>query len=106
MELPRMLEREDGVLIVDGSVPMGELPVDRMSIQVDLGSKTIGGFMVESLGRLARPGDVVRFGAFDAVVEDVRQRRVARVALHPRTPSLPPEQPEAEGESAEDESEA
>ena len=55
------------------------------------GHDTVGGIVVSSLGRLARPGDVVRLGPFDATVEDVRRRRVTRVRLTRRAMSIAPE---------------
>jgi hypothetical protein len=51
------------------------------------------------MGRLARPGDVVRIGHFDATVEDVRHRRVTRVRLERRPDSIVPtadDQPDSE----------
>jgi CBS domain containing-hemolysin-like protein len=44
----------------------------------------LAGFILTELGRLARPGDVVAIGEWDATVEDVRARRVGRVRMRRR----------------------
>jgi len=92
LESPRVVTRDDGTVVVDGAVPVGELEIDGLDIPEVDGADTIGGIVVAELGRLARPGDRVRLGGYDAVVEDVRRRRVSRMALVPRPESeRPPE---------------
>lgn len=80
---PRMSILEDGTVIADGSLPMGELALDGLDAPEIEGAETVGGYLVASLGRLAHPGDRVRLGRYEAVVEDVRERRVHRVAFRP-----------------------
>ena len=54
--------------------------------------------MIERLGRIPKPGDRVRIGEYEAVVEVVRRRRVSRVVFRvaekPVT-SAPPPKPDA-----------
>ncbi len=82
-EQARIVVRDSGVIAVDGSVAIHELELDGLDLEDDEEPDTIGGLIVERLGRLARPGDRVQAGRFDLIVEDVRRRRVARVALVP-----------------------
>ncbi|MNC87489.1 hypothetical protein D3C83_32180 [compost metagenome] len=41
-------------------------------------------------GQLAHPGDRILIGGYEATVEDVRRRRIWRVAIRPYQPSLRP----------------
>jgi CBS domain containing-hemolysin-like protein len=95
---PEMEQREDGTLIVAGTVAVGDLPggIGGDAVPRD---KTVSGYIIDSLGRLAHPGDRIQIGGYEAVVEDVRRRRIWRVALRPHIPSarpvsLPPPEPE------------
>ena len=90
LERPRVVSRDDGTVAVDGAVGLDELDFEGLELQPIEGADTLGGWVVGSLGRLARPGDQVRAGAWDLRVEDVRRRRVARVAMSRRPPSEPP----------------
>ena len=83
-EAPRVVNRDSGVIAVHGSVALHELELDGLDFDEGEEPDTIGGFIVDRLGRLARPGDTVDAGRYELVVEDVRRRRVARVALVPR----------------------
>ncbi|MCG8554006.1 MAG: hemolysin family protein [Proteobacteria bacterium] len=90
-EQPRVEAREDGTIVVDGTLPVGELPIDGFHVEPGLAHETLGGFIIATLGRLAHPGDRVRMGQFEAVVEDVRRRRIGRVAVRRYVPTLRPE---------------
>lgn len=78
---PRMRITEEGGVVADGSLPMGELALEGLVAPEVEGAETVGGYILAALGRLAHPGDRVRFGRYEAVVEDVRERRVHRVAF-------------------------
>ena len=82
---PRLSLTEDGA-IVDGSLPIGDLMLDGLDAPPIEGAETVGGYILASLGRLARPGDMIVLGDYVAVVEDVRRRRVHRVAVRLATP--------------------
>ena len=82
-EAPSIQAREDGSFLVDGTVPVGDLPIDRAFLADSDSDETVSGFIISRLGRLAHPGDRIRIGGFEATVEDVRRRRIARVALCP-----------------------
>ena len=77
----QVVEKEDGLLVVDGSLPITDLPFDNPGTLIDGSCDTLGGYIIAELGRLARPGDQVRLGEFEITVEDVRSRRIGRVVL-------------------------
>jgi CBS domain containing-hemolysin-like protein len=89
-ETPTIQTREDGTLIVDGAVPLGDLPIDGIDESAKSSGDTVGGYIIMQLGRLAHPGDRLRIGAYEATVEDVRRRRIGRVALRTPSPSTAP----------------
>lgn len=93
---PRLRLVEGGTVVVDGTLPMGELSLPGLAAPEIEGAETVSGYVIAALGRLAHPGDRVRLGAYEAVVEDVRERRVHRVAFRPvedDTPSGVEERP-------------
>ena len=92
-EQPRVVKRDDGSVIVDGMLASADLASIGIEVEPIEGHDTVAGHIVSELGRLARPGDVVRIGPYDATVEDVRRRRVTRVRLTPRPESIRPPQP-------------
>ncbi len=47
---------------------------------------TVGGYVIQELGRWPRSGDHVRIGPFDARVVSVQQKRVGQVVLTPAPP--------------------
>ncbi len=81
--------RPDGSVVVDGSTPFGDLEVDELRDLVDEDDldTTVGAYVIERLGRIPRAGDRVRIGEFEAVVEVVRRRRVARIVFRALEPS-------------------
>jgi putative hemolysin len=89
-EAPRVSRLDGGAIVVDGSLPFDELANEGVDVPPREGAEegeTVAGYLVAVLGRLAHPGDRVRVGAFDAVVEDVRRRRVHRVSFTRAQPS-------------------
>jgi len=87
-EAPRFQLREDGTIIADGAVLVHELIVVGLDTGGADAEDTLAGYITASLGRPAHPGDEVRIGAYDAIVDEVRRRRVRRVVLRPRLASL------------------
>jgi CBS domain containing-hemolysin-like protein len=87
---PEVEQRTDGTLIVAGSVAIGDLPIDGLQLDEKSLSGTVSGYIIEQLGRLAHPGDRIQIGSYEATVEDVRRRRIWRVAIRPYQPSLRP----------------
>jgi CBS domain containing-hemolysin-like protein len=70
---------------VSGLFPLHNL-ANRLDLGEDLDSAdvdTIGGYMIQRLGRWPRPGDTVPIGQYTARVLSVQQRRVGQVLLTP-----------------------
>jgi CBS domain containing-hemolysin-like protein len=93
VSMPAIEQRGDGTLIVAGTVPVGDLPLDGLELDAKTMGDTVSGFIIEQLGRLAHPGDRVQIGEYEATVEDVRRRRIWRVAVRPHVPSVRPSMP-------------
>ena len=78
--------REGNNFRISGLFPLHNLR-ERLNLAetIDGGDvDTIGGYIVQKLGRWPRPGDVVPIGHFQARVLSVQQRRVGQVLLTPR----------------------
>ncbi len=86
----------NGAFRVSGQYPLHDLR-DRLALpeleadDVD----TVGGYVVQQLGRFPRSGDQIRIGPFNGRVMSVHQKRVAQLLLTP----APPE--EKDGEESE-----
>jgi CBS domain containing-hemolysin-like protein len=95
---PRAREESDGSIVVDGALPVDDLELDGAKLPDHEEADTVGGYVLNKLGRLAGPGDRIEFSGWVGVVEDVRQRRVHRVRFRKeeRRPSTPPETPRTE----------
>jgi CBS domain containing-hemolysin-like protein len=91
---PRFEVRDDGAIVADGSLPIAETPLENVRSEIAHSEETIGGFIISKLGRLARPGDQIRLGEYEVIVEDVRRRRIGRVIFRRGTETLPPSQSE------------
>ncbi len=79
-EAPKLETRADGTLVADGMVALDDLRAHGVDL-ADSDADTVGGAVLERIGRLARVGDRVRFGDWMVQVETVRRRRVARVSV-------------------------
>ena len=88
--VPGIEQRIDGTLVVAGTVPVGDLPLEGLDFDGKSRGDTISGFVLEQLGRLAHPGDRIQIGRYEATVEDVRRRRIWRVALRLHEPTVRP----------------
>ena len=91
---PQFEVRDNGVVVADGTLPIAETPLETIRSEIENSGDTIGGYIISQLGRLARPGDQIRIGKYEVIVEDVRQRRIGRVVFRPWTPTTPPPPPD------------
>jgi CBS domain containing-hemolysin-like protein len=82
-EAPRVEVRANGAVSADGLATLNDLRANGIELR-DVESDTIGGAVLEALGRLARPGDQVDLGEYRVRVDGVRRRRVARVTITKR----------------------
>ena len=78
------LETSEGIYEIRGRVSLPELE-DRLDFEMSEDEReeedTIGGHVTARLGRLAKKGDSVKVGPYDATVIDVTRRRVQRLRL-------------------------
>ncbi len=81
LEAPRFYTRDDGTIVMDGSLPIQSLELEGIAFPHSDEGTTIAGCITSVLERLAYPGDRVKLGHYEATVEDVRGRRIERVAL-------------------------
>lgn len=84
-EDPEVVERDDGSLLVDGSVLMDELR-DVLDLDERRGDdrhdyRTVGGFVASRLGRIPRSGDRVESDEFTVEVVDMDRHRVDKVLV-------------------------
>jgi CBS domain containing-hemolysin-like protein len=88
-EAPQVSVRDDGTVVVDPRVSTHDLQLSGFEPRTEQG-ETVGATILSALGRLPHPGDTVPMGAYEAIVDEVRHRRISRVLLRPRTRTPPP----------------
>jgi len=83
-QTPNVEPQDDGTFIVAPTLRLDELP-EFFDIEVDEDGDvdTIGGLVVEHLGRLAQAGDVVELDGYRLVVEDVDGVRITQLRVIP-----------------------
>jgi CBS domain containing-hemolysin-like protein len=79
-----------GVYDVEAVASLDELRAIHVELPEEAGGETVGSYMVKQIGRVPRHGDRVRLGPFDAEVRALRRRRIVRVRLYPRAPTIRP----------------
>lgn len=80
-QAPHRIEKEGhDRWVVSGSLPVEDLETIGMAIP-DGDWNTVAGLMLGLSGRLLDPGDRVRIGSFDLVVEELVGRRIIRVGI-------------------------
>jgi putative hemolysin len=81
----------NGRLLVDAACPVDELEL-RMGVQLPErnGFVSVGGLLMEQLGKVPTTGTIVRMGAVDLVVREADERRVRRIEVVRHAPSTPP----------------
>lgn len=84
---PPLVEREDGSLLVSGSMPVGEF-ADRLGIKLpdDMRYETVAGLVLEVAGELPRVGQHVTVGGWRIEVIDLDGRRIDKLLV---TAALP-----------------
>ncbi len=87
---PRITTRDDGSLLVDASLPMDELRrflgVEEQRFAMPEGYRTVGGFILQRLGRVPMPGERVIDGGYCFEVIDLDGHRIDKVMVKPEPP--------------------
>ena len=92
---PGLQSAPDGSILALGGTPIDDIELDGRRIAAGPGRETVGQWVLGKLGHLAAPGDVVEAcEGWEAVVDDVRTRRVHRVRFR-RLPGPPAPAPPA-----------
>jgi putative hemolysin len=89
-EEPEIAEDADGGLMVDGAVAIEDIKL-RLGLQALPGEDvvtTIGGFMLNRLGRVPRVGDKIFYGRYLFEVASMDGRRVGKLAIRRQFDSL------------------
>ncbi len=84
---------DDGAISADGLASIHDLAHAGVTIPDDLEGDTASGVVLAKLGRLPRQGDCVLIAGFEWRVDAVRRRRVARITIRRRAPSMQPTPP-------------
>ena len=94
-QTPSVEQQPDGTWVVAPTLRLDEL-VEELDVHVeeDLDVDTVGGLVVERLGRLAQAGDVVALDGYRIVVEEVDGVRITHLRLIPLEPAGSIEAPE------------
>ena len=79
---PKIVEREDGSLLVAGWMPVDEF-ADRLSLDLrpDRDFETVAGFVIDLMGALPEVGEVVRVSGWRIEVIDLDGRRIDKLLV-------------------------
>ena len=91
-EIPNVREvpGSPGVYDVEAGASIDELRAIGVELEGEHSGESVGSWVVRHIGRIPRHGDRVRLGPFDAEVRGLRRRRIVRVRLYPRAPTIRP----------------
>ena len=94
-EEPSIVEREDGSLLVDAAVAINDLePYLGTELPDERDYHSLGGFLVDRLGRVPGVGTRLVAHGHEFVVRDANPRRVAKVEIIPTTRPSQPSDPQ------------
>jgi CBS domain containing-hemolysin-like protein len=87
-QTPSAEEQPDGTWIIAPTLRLDEF-AEQFDVEVDEDGEvnTVGGLVVEQLGRLAQAGDVVQVGRYQLAVEEVDGVRITRLRAIPLEPA-------------------
>jgi magnesium and cobalt exporter, CNNM family len=81
-EAPPITKLDEGRLLVDASMPVADLSRHlEVELPEDGDYYSLGGFMVESMGRVPQAGDVLNKLGFDFVVREADERHISKVEV-------------------------
>ncbi len=81
-----MKRQDDGAMLVDAQIPFVEF-LERMHIPADqkklnlVNFATLGGFILDRLGRIPVPGDHIQWRGLRFEVKQMDQHRIAKVEV-------------------------
>ena len=99
-EEPEVVKLEGGAWLLDGSLPLHEfmeiLDMRELPEEAEQGYDTLGGFVMDMLGRIPVRGDSFDHADFRFEVMDMEGKRVAKVRVAPLPHQTPPGTDESE----------
>lgn len=87
VEVPKIVERKDGSFLVDGIIMVDELN-DKLKTNIELVDKgfvTLGGFMMDKIGKIPQAGDNFIYNDHYYEVLDMDEKRVDKVLIKANT---------------------
>jgi CBS domain containing-hemolysin-like protein len=82
------IRRDGDVLVVAGTAPLGDVE-DALGIEIEnSGEATIGGHLVEALGRVPEAGEVVSMEGLEVTVTAVDEARIVELRFALQKPTL------------------
>jgi CBS domain containing-hemolysin-like protein len=85
-----LMRVEDGALRIDGAAPLRPV-AERLGARVEGPHEaTVGGHLIEELGRVPEPGEIVDLGGVQVQVVAVDDTRVTALRVPPATATSPP----------------
>jgi CBS domain containing-hemolysin-like protein len=85
-DAPAVMDDADGSTRMPGGLSLPEA-LDRLEIdRFDTSADTIGGFVVEKLGRLPEEGDQIRVAGYEITVIEVHRHRIRWLRVEPVDP--------------------
>jgi CBS domain containing-hemolysin-like protein len=89
-EQPDIQSMPDGRILVRGEVRVDRVQEELGWVLGDTEAETVGGYVMERLGRVARVADVVETPSGGLRVENMARHRITQVAFIPRPAGGPP----------------
>jgi putative hemolysin len=90
-EMPRIIKRKDGSLLVDGRLPVADLQeavhLPPLFAEEQQGYSTVGGFVLARIGRIPEAGDGFTIGEYRFEVLDMDGLRVDKLLITRTIPS-------------------
>jgi CBS domain containing-hemolysin-like protein len=100
-ETPQITPVGEDVYEVDASCPLDVLAETCGMDVPETDAETVGGLVLDRLGRLARPGDSVSVDGHRLVVLRADPTRIRKIRIEPVTPEVPAAPPEGASDQAE-----
>ncbi len=99
-ETPPIVPVDDGAFEVDASCPLDVL-AETCAVEIpETDAETVGGLVLDRLGRLAKPGDSVTIDGYRLIVLRADPTRIRKIRLEPLPPETAPSASTSESESA------
>ncbi len=99
-ETPQIVPAGDGVFEVNASCPLDVL-AETCAVEIpETDAETVGGLVLDRLGRLAKPGDSVTIDGYRLTVLQADPTRIRKIRLEPLPPETASSASNSEAESA------